>query len=102
MNTTEYFVECLAQSFEDHGLTATLEQIAAIAEDVAAAESTRREQFGYDSIPNPDRKKISDLSAELKKEREKIQCLNCTGSGRKYGMECHKCNGEGRISPRGM
>lgn len=53
MTDQEYFQECLAESFAEHGVAATPEQIAAIASDVAGASENKGMYFGHDAIPNP-------------------------------------------------
>lgn len=41
----EYWIECLSQSLEEHGVSATREQIAAIAKDVEGAHECHGQAF---------------------------------------------------------
>ena len=55
-------------------------------------------------VENPDRAEIERLTKELKKERSKVGCFTCRGTGRLEEMawpwhtntQCWKCNGEGK------
>lgn len=55
-------------------------------------------------VANPEREEIRRLEAELKKERNKVGCLVCRGTGRVEGAagpwytnsQCWKCRGEGK------
>lgn len=103
----EYWVETVAQSLYEHGVTATNEQIEAIAEDIHGAHSMYGEYFGYHAIPNPLQGEAERLARELQKEKDKVLCEECKGSGRNisYGpchsfeSTCLKCRGDGRHSP---
>ncbi|MFA4826581.1 MAG: hypothetical protein WC593_15640 [Methanoregula sp.] len=101
----DYWEECLAESFEEHGVVVTPEQLTSITKDVAGAF----ENYGmaYPTPENPLKSELSDLKRELKKEREKVVCPECKGSGQdiSYGpsytaiSDCSKCKGEGKVSP---
>ncbi len=100
-----YWEECLTESFEEHGVIATPEQLIAITKDIESAF----ENYGmaYPIPENPLKSELSDLKRELKKERKKIICSKCKGTGQdiSYGLSytaitsCDKCNGEGKVSP---
>ena len=69
MDKLDYWEECLASSFEEHGITVTKEQLKAIAEDV---------ELGHDNIgmafyspPSSDR--IADIEREWKKKHDNLQ-----------------------------
>lgn len=104
----EYWVEAVAQSLEEHGITATQEQISKVAVDIQHAHEMYGEAFGHHFIPNPLEAENKRLSAEVIKEREKVICKECKGKGFlvSYGSgtlmcesQCWKCRGDGRHSP---
>ena len=99
----QYWKECLEDSFEEHKISATPEQIKGIASDIQAS---------YENIglvyPTPENPLISELlrvKQKLKKEMEKVVCKSCNGTGSitTYGgtlsatSPCWKCNGEGYL-----
>jgi hypothetical protein len=101
----EYWVECVAIAFEDCGLTATSEQITAVAADVQSGAENIGQAFYQPESPLPGR--IAELERRLKVEVNKITCRACNGYGRireYFGTfmsdsQCSKCHGEGRHSP---
>lgn len=62
----DYWKECIASSFDEHGIVATEEQIAAVAGDVEVSHENYGIVHGYDAIPNP-------LYAEIEKRDEVIK-----------------------------
>ena len=102
-----YWIECVAVSLEENGVSATKEQIEAIARDVRCSHEMYGEAFGYTAIPNPLEGETKRLARELRAEKEKVICGECKGAGSliSYGpyhsfeSSCWKCNGEGRHAP---
>ena len=105
MSRNEYWDECIAVSFDEHGITATAEQIKNVSGDVQSAH----ENYGmaHYTPENPLIGEVSRLKRDLVKEREKVICKICKGTGEivSYGpihsaySQCFKCRGEGRHSP---
>lgn len=100
----DYWNECIAEAFEDAGITATSDQIDTVASWVEGAHENYRTAMGYDAIPNPQSLEVDKLERELKREREMVHCKTCNGTGRvvEHGpihsadMTCWKCNGNGK------
>lgn len=101
----DYWEECLASSFNEHAITATNEQIKAVAADIEIC----RDNIGL-AFPTPENPLISEvktLKLKLKNEHEKVICRECNGYGRiitrggtfESNSECPKCRGEGRHKP---
>lgn len=103
---TDYYAEGLAEAFEEHGVTATAEQIRAIASDVAGWAECIGMAF-HVPAGDPRDSELADLRKQLERERNKVVCGACKGSGllRFQGpyhgstSTCHKCNGAGRHEP---
>jgi hypothetical protein len=102
----DYWEECLAQSFEEHGITATREQIRAVADDVEGGRECMDMAF---YVPeNPVHEELARTKRELQKERDKVVCPDCRGRGRlvyasgdrSVDTQCDKCSGEGYYIPR--
>lgn len=101
-----YWNECIAEAFEDAGITATDDQINIVADWVEGAHDNYGMAYGHDCIPNPLKEENERLLREIKKERDKIHCEECNGRGRittqgphhSSNSECWKCMGEGRIT----
>lgn len=101
----ELWKELIGESLDEHGVTASSDQIALIAKDaMGIAEGIR--EFSY----QPENPMISELAASkaaLKREQEKIICQTCKGAGYliSYGphhsseSSCWKCRGDGRHAP---
>lgn len=98
----EYWMECLGNSLEEHGVQFTMEQLQAVAEDVQTAYLCREQAF-Y----TPDHPAIQELETvrrQLKTEREKRVCPECKGTGtiieywldRSSQTSCSACRGEGK------
>lgn len=62
---------------------------------------------GQGCIPNPETDRADKAEKELKIERRKVHCRECSGSGRIYtpgpyhgsDSQCWKCQGEGKHLP---
>lgn len=65
----DYWHECIAESFDDAGITATEEQIKTVASWVEGAHENYGMAFGHDCIPNPMETEVN----ELKKKIEKLE-----------------------------
>jgi hypothetical protein len=100
-----YWRECLSQSFDEHGITATPEQIAAIARDVEGASETT-----YLASPTPEHpavREAQEATRALEHERALVFCIPCQGHGRieeQVGpwwsnSDCWKCHGKGKHLP---
>lgn len=100
---TKYWIEAVSETLDEHGVSATPEQITAIASDLMVCGEMEGQAFGYDSIPNPMVAELAKVKAELRREQDKVVCTNCGGRGRVIdecgtftsNSECHKCRGEG-------
>lgn len=100
----DYWLETIACSFEENGITATEEQIKAVAADVEISHENYGTYTGEDCIPNPQLAEIENLKKELRKEQDMVTCLECNGSGSitTYGgtfqstSSCWRCRGRGR------
>lgn len=101
----EYWEECLSQSFEEHGVTATRAQIAAIAADVEAGRDCMGMAF---HVPeNPLAGELQKAQAALVHEQKLVFCDVCLGSGRErynagpwsINTQCWKCHGHGKHLP---
>ena len=105
MNDLEYWEECLSQSMDEHGLTASREQIRLIAQDMSSA----RESYGmaFYQPENPMINEVRDLEKKLMHERSLVHCSVCNGTGREIynsgpwavNATCYRCNGRGRHNP---
>jgi hypothetical protein len=99
----DYYYECLASSFDEHSIDATPAQLLAVSKDIALAVENVGLAFHQPESPYP--REIKRLTEELAKEREKVICRTCNGTGRivSHGpihsseTQCHKCHGAGRI-----
>lgn len=103
MKACDYWEETVAQSLEEHGVTATPEQIVAIASDIQASHDSYGLAF-YQPTENPDRDEIKRLEKALQNERDKVTCRECKGTGSittqgpHHGSwsQCDRCRGTGR------
>lgn len=103
---TDYYAEGLAEAFEEHGVAATAEQIRAIADDVVGWSENIGMAF-HVPAGDPRDSELTDLRKQLERERNKVVCATCKGSGveRFQGpyhgstSNCYKCNGTGRHDP---
>lgn len=105
MTKTDYWAECLASAFEEHGIVATSDQIEAVARDVEVSQENIGMAFYQPE--NPLIGELKRVEAELKAEKELMHCQRCNGTGRliSYGgtfqsnSQCWKCHGEGKHKP---
>ncbi|WP_207936441.1 hypothetical protein [Pseudomonas sp. 51_B] len=103
---TDYYAEGLAEAFEEHGVTATQEQIRSIANDVAGWAENVGMAF-HAPAGDPREGELSDLRKQLDRERNKVVCGVCKGTGFEHfsgpyhgsTSSCYKCNGAGRHDP---
>lgn len=103
----DYWVECVEIALADHGVSATRDQIVAIAGDVEGAHDNYGMAFYSPPAGEHLNSEIERLKRELKIERAKVVCPECDGRGRliyNYGpwgvnSHCSKCNGEGKCAP---
>lgn len=103
---TKYWEDCISEAFEDAKIQATEDQIKTVAHWVEGAFENEGLATGRHAIPSPANVEIERLEAELKKERNKSVCPQCSGAGRlvSHGpihssdSVCWKCNGEGKAS----
>ncbi len=103
----EYWKECISEAFDEAKIVATPEQIAEVAECVEGAHDNYGMAYGHDAIPNPLAQENERLAADLKTERDKVNCDECGGSGsittrgpsHSATSDCMKCKGEGRHAP---
>ena len=101
-----YWEECISEAFQDAGISATKEQIEIVVSWIEGAHDNYSMAHGYDCIPNPLSLENSELKLKLEKERKKVHCKDCGGTGRLviYGVgtsrssdsQCSTCHGEGR------
>lgn len=100
MNDVDYYRECLAESLKEHGVSATPEQIDAIARDVAGAYENIGMAFGHDAIPNPEiaeRKRVKanhDLELREAEERTNIWKLEACRIARVDPKDAYINHGE--------
>lgn len=100
-----YWQDCIETSFGDHGIQATREQIAAVAQDVEGWHDNIG--LAFHQPPNPLVAEIEGLRRELAAERSKVRCKECDGKGELVCLgpyhlsisQCPKCGGEGRRAP---
>lgn len=104
----DYWAECVASALEEHGVTATHEQIAAIAKDIQLSH----ENYGMAFYSPPASElpvfgELREARKELERERSKVPCRVCDGKGMlvTHGPhhssmgQCWKCGGRGRHDP---
>jgi hypothetical protein len=107
MNVSDYWCEAVACSFDEHGIKASREQIAAVARDMENARDTMGQAFYVPEDPRDG--EAERLKKELQYERDKITCRACKGTGEDIHAvgtshvsisRCDKCRGQGRHSSR--
>lgn len=102
----DYWKECISEAFEEAKIGATDEQIETVASWAESAHDNYGTAMGYDCIPNPLVQENEKLKTDLRKERDKVYCKECHGTGRirssgpvrSSDTECDVCHGEGRHS----
>ncbi len=104
----QYWEECLSEAAHDCNLEISDAQLKCLAE--AADNGHENYSMMFPSGP-PDplvgeKTEIQRLQDELQKERDKVTCRVCNGSGQEIShgpihssySQCWKCNGNGRVS----
>ena len=106
MEHSDYWIECLRQSLEEHGVDAWPEQIVKIAKDVRGAHENFGQAFHTPSFSeHPVCIENAALKKQLAAERSKQFCPECYGRGRVYSQgphhgslsSCVRCNGAGKV-----
>lgn len=104
----DYWKEAVESSLDEAGVTATLEQLEAIAGDMKVSHEQVGMAFGHDvASQNYQAEKdrtIADLRKELADERAKQTCAACRGQGtiticgpsHSATSDCSACRGQGR------
>lgn len=100
----ELYTEVVAEAVDRLGINDRLgfADIAFIGNLVAEAAGVHHDYVA--PVENPDRAEIKRLEGELQKERNKVGCLACRGTGRVEGVAgpwhtntpCWKCEGRGK------
>ena len=106
MTKLKYWIECLNESLESHGIILAPEKIELIAKDIECSHECMDMAFPVPDF-NPYRDTSEKLKVELVREKSKVHCRTCDGRGviTSYGpihsgtSSCYKCNGEGRHLP---
>lgn len=96
-----YWQEAVGQSFDEHGIVYTREQVAAIAKDMEGAHQEHG-QTSYQP-PDPVHRELAETKAALAKERDVAGCRACKGRGwnaidilgRISRETCIDCDGRG-------
>lgn len=100
-----YWEEAITSSLDEHGVTATAEQIAAVAADMEGAHECHGMAF---HVPeNPLAGELDRARVALAVEKALVFCDVCKGTGReKYNAglwsvntQCWKCHGNGKHAP---
>ena len=96
----ELLKESISEAAEYHGFILPPECV----NDIAHAVDMCREITSYTTGGHdPKQEKIKQLEAELERERRRVTCDFCNGSGWDDGPHhsatCTKCNGSGVIYP---
>lgn len=104
----DYWKECIEIAFADAAVIATPEQINEVASVVEGAHENYGMAHGYDVISKgAEDSRLNELKRELARERAKIICKRCAGSGEEvtHGpyhsgvSQCMACGGYGRHDP---
>ncbi|MCP4900069.1 MAG: hypothetical protein GY906_24125 [bacterium] len=99
--------ETVASSFDEHGIAATTDQIAKVADDVRGTQENWELVSYTPTGPSQLQKDLTEANRQLDEERRKTTCRECHGIGHitSYGpchsatSQCWKCRGEGRHLP---
>ncbi len=99
--------EMIADSFQEHGVEATVEQVRAVAADAQGMHENWDMVEPTPSGPSPAEIELQETKKTLEKERDKVHCRLCNGSGTEridgpahYSLsKCWKCGGQGRHAP---
>lgn len=101
----DYWIDGIAQAFDEIGIVATQEQIKFVADAAEGAHEVYGQVHGYECIPNPIQEENERLKRELRKELDKVLCDICMGKGELVSLgpvhaaisTCWKCRGAGRV-----
>ena len=101
----DYWKECIKESFEDAGITATNDQIDTVASWAEGAHDNYSLATGRDAMHGGPDPEIVRLKRELEAERGKRICPECKGKGfhlilgpaHSSEHTCNKCGGEGWV-----
>ena len=101
-----YWEECIADAFEEAGISSSSDQRNKVSEFISRAHK----MYGESTGESPDTKyMISDVDKYKKlldEEIKKVTCKNCSGSGMIYDLvgtshysreQCYVCDGKGRL-----
>lgn len=101
-----YWKECVESALEEAGLLATQEQVDIMANVVRGGHNNY--DMAYPLPENPLIDEVKALEKKVAREKSKVTCANCNGSGgwtvpvgvsHQSYERCHRCNGEGRHDP---
>ena len=103
----DFWEDVLSESADEHGASLTGEQIKLVAKDIAMAAENMDMVFPAPSGPSPVEVELRETREALTREREKVTCRQCNGTGQErcdgpshYSISnCWKCRGEGRHLP---
>lgn len=103
----DYWRECIESSFEEAGITASEEQVEAVAGDVQVAHENYGMAHGYDAIPNPRDADIDRLKArirDLERERDQVEMNFRQNVARRHRCDLTQVelgeNGDATVHPR--
>ncbi len=101
-----YWMECVGEALCEAGISATEEQLKTVAEIIQGAHEVYGEAHGNEPLGLPQDSEVKALRAELQKERAKVTCKACKGTGQivtvylpgRQSIEtCDACRGRGRV-----
>ena len=103
----EYWREAVQEAVEALGKFGlfTSEEYTEIGKSLAISEEGL--SLAFYSPPSPEPSRVKELERELQKERSKIVCSECKGSGTYHHAgpyhsssgQCFRCQGEGKVLP---
>lgn len=105
MTPKDYWVECITEACEEADLIASERQIAVIAKAVQGAHENYGMAFYSPPAGEHIMRENKHLVRELERERAKVFCDDCKGTGRlRYNAgpwavdtQCSKCHGHGKV-----
>ena len=96
----DYWIECVSLACDECSLVATEEQIKYIADSVKGGHENYDMAFQRPCGDDSQKREITALKQELAKEKSKVRCERCEGTGVIPGfiaMDCWECGGTGRL-----